>query len=849
MTEVKSRVQLLTRESQHTLATSRDPKELSCTLEKISAFLPKKTNAETPTPLAERPEHDEFIQGGHYVHFIEFLVDQLSLEWYGRFSSEERSRQLFEVFFLDGVHHHSFLVLCSAITQSSPSFKQNKCLSLLEVFLHGGRMSDLIWDQCMVMSSDHTESMHSAKNRMLWEQLMTSIVTLPDRIANKLQDKCSSSFLPREYFTNLAKDLLGVFHKVYNHLKATKNCSLQFVSQLIGRICVNGHADTLFTVLLPHFVKLTVDDFIWCRICWRIIIGCPERSMESIMECLLKKIPWYGVMSRILGDAVLSNNKLNFLLTNKFLLLRCYDQELVPQNIIGYLADSPNRRPLVVKTLKTLLDVWGDSSAVKHTSYSQHAYLTKCILVCLSHLNDQERALHKSVLMQKLLSGMQSHLNSPVPKLRRLGMITAEALAKTLDAAGPQLKFEYEADDESRILWSLLEPPEDPGMDWITKDLVAISLMDDAKEEGPSLDEIKAKEAASSTNQETELDSDDDLEPYDMSQDVQTSQVKTPMYIRDCIEGLTTKENRELTEASLKVAEKLVRARPDDLKEVSVAFVKVLLHLEDIYEIDDFTILRHSAMVAATVHCPVMVSEFLTTEFYDRNYNIRQRLDMLEVLAAAAQELALPVQETVPSSGLQKQSRPLTSSAPNPSMEAEHWREIVQRRIESKTRRFVKGRTTPAPSPVANRFGPVAGHFFFPLLKQYDSKMNTMDMLGDDFLLLGRMLYTLGIVVYSAQHSPICRQMAGSLLELVWVLRYHTEVFVRQALLFALSMVILSIPSHLLVSELQDDMLECKLWLEDIIGKDPSVECRGLATQTLMILGSVVKKELNTDTK
>ena len=38
--------------------------------------------------------------------------------------------------------------------------------------------------------------------------------------------------------------------------------------------------------------------------------------------------------------------------------------------------------------------------------------------------------------------------------------------------------------------------------------------------------------------------------------------------------------------------------------------------------------------------------------------------------------------------------------------------------------------------------------------------------------------------------------------------------FVRQALLFALSMVILSIPSHLLVSELQDDMLECKLWLE-----------------------------------
>ena len=38
--------------------------------------------------------------------------------------------------------------------------------------------------------------------------------------------------------------------------------------------------------------------------------------------------------------------------------------------------------------------------------------------------------------------------------------------------------------------------------------------------------------------------------------------------------------------------------------------------------------------------------------------------------------------------------------------------------------------------------------------------------------------------------------------------------FVRQALLFAVSMVILSVPPHLLVTDLQDDLLECKLWIE-----------------------------------
>ena len=147
MTEVKSRVQLLTRESQHTLTTSRDPRELSDTLEKIAAFLPKKTNPETQTPLAEKPEHDEFIQGGHYVHFIEFLVDQLSLEWYGRFSSEERSRRLFEVFFLDGFHHHSFLVLCSAITQSRLVERIRNCwiVCILRSSCADGNPSSSLW--------------------------------------------------------------------------------------------------------------------------------------------------------------------------------------------------------------------------------------------------------------------------------------------------------------------------------------------------------------------------------------------------------------------------------------------------------------------------------------------------------------------------------------------------------------------------------------------------------------------------------------------------------------------------------------------------------------------------------
>ncbi|XP_038064411.1 telomere length regulation protein TEL2 homolog [Patiria miniata] len=849
MADIKLSVRQLVRESQNVLASSRDSSELCRALEDILPLLPGKKASVKDAPDMPQGEAVEEFGACHYVRFLEFLVGQFSLDWCGRFAADERQR-LLDVFFLDGIHHHAFLVLCSTVKHSSPSFKQNKCLSLLEDFLLRGRMSDLIWAQCCVLSDLTDSGSQSTKHRILWEQLLTAIVTLPDRIANKVQGKCSACFFPKQYFTSLAKDLLVVLHKVHNQLKASKDCSLLFVSQLMGRICLNGHADTTFTFLLPHFVKLTAVDFLWSRVCSRVIVGTPERCLESVLDCLLKKIPWYGIMSRLLGDALLSNKKLLFLLTNKFLLLRCYNQELVPQNIIGYLADSPNRRHLVVKSLKTLLDVWGDSSAVKHTSYDQHAYLTKTILICLGHLNQQEKTQHKSVLMQKLLSGMHCHLNSPLVKVRRLGMITAEALTKTLETEGPKLSFEYVKDEESRLLLLLLVPPDDPGMDQITKDVVEMSLGEEETREEATSNQTEQEDATGQqSTPDDDLDSDDDLEPFDMSEDVKTSQVKTPVYIRDCIEGLHAKENRELTETSLKVAEKLVRSKPDYLQEVCVELMQVLLHLEDVFEIDDFTVLRHSAMVAATVQCPIQASQYWTAEFYDRNYNIRQRLDMLQVLAAAAQELSQPLEETTPSSGLQKPCRPLTRASPNPSEEAEHWRDIVQKRIKSKTRRFAKGRSTPAPTPVANRFAPVAGRFFFPLLKSFDSKMNTMDMIGDDFLLLGRMLFTLGIVVHAAQHAPICRQMAVSLLELVWVLRYHTEVFVRQALMFAVSMVILSVPSHLLVSDLQDEMLECKLWLEDIVGKDPNVECRGLAAQTLMVLGSVVQKELSAESR
>ena len=58
---------------------------------------------------------------------------------------------------------------------------------------------------------------------------------------------------------------------------------------------------------------------------------------------------------------------------------------------------------------------------------------------------------------------------------------------------------------------------------------------------------------------------------------------------------------------------------------------KILLHLSDVYALPGFTNTRHSSLVALAVTRPRLVAPYLTREFYAPNYNLRQRMDILEV--------------------------------------------------------------------------------------------------------------------------------------------------------------------------------------------------------------------------
>ena len=66
--------------------------------------------------------------------------------------------------------------------------------------------------------------------------------------------------------------------------------------------------------------------------------------------------------------------------------------------------------------------------------------------------------------------------------------------------------------------------------------------------------------------------SDDELEPYDMSNDQKVVTAKSPLYVRNCMEGLLNSEKPDQVEICLKTASALIRKHISTVKEVGQVY-------------------------------------------------------------------------------------------------------------------------------------------------------------------------------------------------------------------------------------------------------------------------------------
>ena len=841
-------VRRFVRERQNILTSASSSSEVIEPLNDLAELFLRGSLQPAKVPLDKRSALKAEFVNNHFLRFAEFILSSPVIGLYSSFS-EEQKKDLFDVFFVRGPSHDSLLVLGDALSKQSTNLKNIKVVvSLLEKFCVEGRLVDVFVEQCRLsrpLVSGPLKFSQSEFETKLWGQLITIVVSLPQRVANKMKLKCSSLFYPEPYFRMVADQILKALEKLHDNLSMSYDCSFKFIGELIGRLCMAGQAEKTFAILLPALERWLETSPLWNRICGRLITNVPDNTMEHVAEGLLRVANNPTLIAKLFGDSVLTNTKLKYLLSTKFLLMRYYSNINVLYNIFAYLSGC-KRRHLLVETVNKLFDVWGDKSAIKHTIYDQHFYVTCAAVLSFGHLSTEEKKAQKHTILTKLLVGVQSHLESPLEKVRRLGMVVAESVTSSLEPNGEKLAFDYVEDDETKLLKSLAKGSH--GRNETGKVGKGGKMLngDSEKSEKTETNGTSNPELASAAQRNVPQndDDDDELLPYNLDEEDDTGIVSnSPKYLRDCVEGLLASEDPSKTEVSLRNVEKLINADLDDLEDVCVELVKVLLHLQDRYSTDKFCELRHNAMVSVTVRCPQQIACYLTEEFYAPNYNLQQRMDMLNVLADAAQQLSAPSEITktraVPRKFPLPQTAPLESTQGVPE-----WQKIVQERIDCKTKRFVKGPSKPQPKPVANKFAGVAGFFFFPLMKNFDSKVNTLDLLDDDTLILGRLVYTLGILMYSAREMPIARNMGTALLEFTWALKYHQEPFVRQALIFAQAMVAVSVPSSTLMSDASSELFELHDWLKTIVQSDNDADCVKAALQTLVLLEDIFKNQV-----
>uniref|UniRef100_A0A8C3LR59 Telomere length regulation protein TEL2 homolog n=1 Tax=Chrysolophus pictus TaxID=9089 RepID=A0A8C3LR59_CHRPC len=625
------------------------------------------------------------------------------------------------------------------------------------------------------------------------DALLGRIVCLPDLVGNSLLGRSPAVFFPQHYFPLLGGAVLQVLHNVSTSLRGGLDCSVSFVSHILGKVCIHGRQKEILSVLVPHLTDLTKSDCIWQRICWWLVECVPDRWMEAVVLGFVQRAPGADVLSRLLGNLVVKNKKAQFVVTQKMLLLQYGYTTAVLQNLLGYLSLDGPRRALLIKVLQELLETWGSSSAVKHSPVEQQQYISKAILICLSHLKEPEIESCRQELLTSMMEGVKCHLESSLPQIRRLGMIVAESISSKINTDGPVLKFQYEEDDEARELKSLLVPP------------APLSVLPGL----PDNDWAKNSLPLWANSCLYFVDSDDDLIPYDMSEDKELKKTKAPVYIRDCIEILTGSEDLDKWEEAVKALESLVRKNPAAAREVSVELAKILLHLEEKTCLEGFAELRQKAQVAVLTTDPIPVAQYLTSQFYSLNYSLRQRMDILDVLVLAAQELSCA----------KGRGKTKHSGAQNPRIQllpesgsSKDWRRIVDERIKSKTRRFAKGQSQVEQPSRPNEFNSLAGHFFFPLIQNFDRPLSTFDLLGEDHFVLGRLVHTLAVLMYLAVNTMAVTAMGKALLEFVWALRFHTDSYVRQGLLSCVSSILLSVPAEHLLQDVTEELLETRSW-------------------------------------
>lgn len=322
-----------------------------------------------------------------------------------------------------------------------------------------------------------------------------------------------------------------------------------------------------------------------------------------------------------------------------------------------------------------------------------------------------------------------------------------------------------------------------------------------------------------------------------------------------------------------------------------MAIISSLLIINNDFDLPGFANQRKNAMVALAA-CSAPSITYLAKEFYGTNRSLAQRLDILEVLEKACMECSKAARvrhHTTPASSGSSRPAPTDEGRAPPHAAPGNADAAF---VAGKTRRwgYALHPRKDAGAPVGpvqmglSEAGEGAGTSgawsaarqasrgwwshpqlgpplcFFSLVGGLESRMSptaavlvggqpsrqvqassgavAVDMFGDDHLLLGRLLATLGTVLEAAALHPAADRMAAALVSLVMLpaVRFHSHAYVRRCALLALSRVVVALRPEVICTDFSELLDEWRQWLLSVHDGDADEQARDLAVSILLLL-------------
>lgn len=861
---------------------------------------------------------------------LEEIIDKFNLNW--PLQGSNLDPVIKQLIIFDGISletlYETFVILTEALKQSTDDRKIYIISIILEELIKSDALFSALVNACKYRQES---TLKQEELEQTWKNTIQLLVSLPNRVANKLGNETLDIFLPQMYTKTISFHIARGLSFVHDCMqKCGIRTNFNMFSMIISKMAIVMDSTNL-NCLIDILSTWCYEDDIRKNLIQNILRTLDRAAIEPLAVLFLKHCDIKNGVSCIFGDLIEVSNWM-YTLTRKIPLMSYYadERENFIINFIKYLSQYSKENRIMIDLLLKLLDVWGDKSTVNHTSMEQHKYITKLIILAITAIKNNIKTNDKETCRKLIFFGISTHLESTNIIVRAIGMHTGEIVVRALSELDNSPKLEFQYDNMGAKIIELIKSFDiliekmqtldskqlcqkeenlyfndiifnslgdkkifELGVECNILSSKKIERLKESEEnttgkEDDSLNifrtKIEDKPLTSKENieEQSELDSDDDLIPYDISNDNKLSERLRPAYLRDLRDNLTDERkttNAEVFAESLKVCEELILSQlPNDDVSFGIELLVILVTLTNSSYVENFDLLIFKSCVAIVTVYPKETAEYLCREFYSEmcKYSTSQRLLFLDILAESARRLSKinvsndksdnkGIARTIkipPKGGISllidtNKKYDILSSDDFDDFQNTHtvfinWREIVYKRIESNTKRFAHN--AKPKKMLVNKFGNVAASFFFPLVYGYEKQGNCLYIGLESYSdqrnsLLIQFLKTLSTIMVAAENCLIASKMGKEILELTWTLRFHEQAKVRLAVMENIAAVIVSVHKESIINELFELLMDIRLWLlnltQNVINGEHDEDCRTLAGNVLFLIDTIIGSTLS----